>query len=77
MLLQHDWEVVHDAGEDLVGPGDATATVRTTRFEIVRAAVGRRSYDEIAAWDWDGDPTPAAFVFEMFSPPRTTPLGEG
>ena len=68
--------IVHEAGEDLVGEGEATATVRTTRFEIVRAAVGRRSFDEIRAWDWDGEPTPEAFVLGMFTPPRATPLGE-
>ena len=68
--------IVHEAGEDVVGEGATTATVRTSRFEIVRAAVGRRSHEEIAAWDWDGEPTPAAFVLGMFTPPRTTPLGE-
>ena len=68
--------IVHEAGEDIHGEGEPTATVRTTRFEIVRAAVGRRAVEEIAAWDWDGDPTPAAFVLDRFSPPRATPLGE-
>jgi uncharacterized protein (TIGR03083 family) len=68
--------IVHEAGEDVVGEGDPTATVRTSRFEIVRAAVGRRSIDEIVAWDWDGEPTPTAFVLGMFTPTRATPLGE-
>jgi uncharacterized protein (TIGR03083 family) len=66
--------VVHDDGEDLLGAGPVTATVRTSRFEIVRAAVGRRSYDEISRWDWDGEPAPGAFVLDRFSPPRDTPL---
>lgn len=68
--------IMHDAGEDLVGEGDTTATLRTSRFEVVRAAVGRRSLDEIVAWDWDGEPTPDAFVLGMFTPTRETPLGE-
>ena len=68
--------IVHDAGEDLVGEGAATATLRTSRFEIVRAAVGHRSLDEIVAWDWEGEPTPDAFVLGMFTPTRATPLGE-
>ena len=54
--------VVHDDGEDLLGGGPVTATVRTTRFEVVRAAVGRRSTEEISGWDWEGEPAPAAFV---------------
>lgn len=69
--------IVHDAGEDVAGTGEPTATLRTSRFEIVRAVVGRRSYSEIEAWDWDGEPTPTAFVYGMFSPPRSTPLDEG
>ena len=68
--------IVHDAGEQVAGEGEPTATLRTSRFEIVRAAVGRRSLEEIAAWDWEGEPTPDAFVLGMFSPPRATPLGE-
>ncbi|MEY3360670.1 MAG: hypothetical protein RL531_389 [Actinomycetota bacterium] len=68
--------VVHEAGEDVVGDGSVTATLRTPRFEIVRAAVGRRSLDEIVAWDWEGEPTPDAFVLGMFTPTRETPLGE-
>jgi len=68
--------IVHEAGEDVVGDGAPSATLRTSRFEIVRAAVGRRSLDEIAAWDWEGEPTPDAFVLGMFTPTRATPLGE-
>lgn len=40
--------IVHDAGEMVIGEGDPTATLTTTRFEVVRAAVGRRSPDQIA-----------------------------
>ena len=69
--------IVHDAGERVVGgAGEPTATVHTTRFEIVRASVGRRSYDQIAAWQWDGDARPETVVISMFAPPRATPLEE-
>lgn len=68
--------IVHEAGEDVHGEGAPTATVRTTRFEVVRAATGRRALTEIEGWGWEGEPTPAAFVIPMFSPPRATPLGE-
>jgi hypothetical protein len=50
--------------------------VQTTRFEIVRAGVGRRSYDQIAAWDWEGDSRPESVVLARFAPPRVTPLNE-
>lgn len=68
--------LVHDAGTDLLGEGEPTATLCTNRFEIVRAAVGRRAFAEITAWDWDGPATPEAFVIPRFNPPRATPLGE-
>ena len=66
----------HDAGEAVVGTGEPTATVQTTRFEIVRASVGRRSYNQIAAWDWEGDARPETVVLSRFAPPRITPLDE-
>ena len=68
--------ILHDAGVSIVGAGEPTGTVRTTRFEIVRASVGRRSYDQIAAWDWEGDARPESVVLARFAPPRVTPLNE-
>ena len=67
---------VHDAGESVAGDGEPTATVRTSRFEVVRAAVGRRSIDQIAAWGWDGPPDAAAIVLGRFTPTRSSPLEE-
>ena len=68
--------ILHDAGETVVGSGEPGATLRTSRFEIVRAAVGRRSCDQIAAWDWEGDARPETVVLARFAPPRATPLVE-
>ncbi len=68
--------ILHEAGERVVGAGEPTATVKTTRFEIVRASVGRRSYDQIAGWDWDGDSRPGSVVLARFAPPRVTALKE-
>lgn len=68
--------ILHEAGETVVGAGEPTATVQTTRFEVVRAGVGRRSYDQIAAWDWEGDARRETVVLARFAPPRTTPLDE-
>lgn len=63
-----------EAGERLTGEGEAVASVRADRFELLRAMTGRRSADQIDAYDWDGDPsarTPLAFF-----KPRPTPLVE-
>jgi len=68
--------ILHEAGETVVGAGEPTATVQTTRFEVVRASVGRRSYDQIAAWDWEGDARQETVVLARFAPPRTAPLNE-
>jgi uncharacterized protein (TIGR03083 family) len=68
--------IVHEAGDTVVGSGDATATVRTTRFEVLRAAVGRRSLEQIAGWEWAEEAQPQTVVLAMFSPPRQTPLDE-
>lgn len=68
--------ILHEAGETVVGAGEPTATARTSRFEIVRASVGRRSYDQIAAWHWEGDARPETVVLARFAPPRATPLDE-
>jgi len=68
--------IVHEAGEVVVGDGDPAATVRTTRFEVLRAALGRRSASQVAAWDWDGDPMPDTVVLPAFAPLRSTPLDE-
>ncbi|HEX2049708.1 MAG TPA: maleylpyruvate isomerase family mycothiol-dependent enzyme [Actinomycetota bacterium] len=40
------------------GDGEPGATVHATRFELFRALSGRRSPEQIAAYDWDGDAEP-------------------
>ncbi|HVF52174.1 MAG TPA: maleylpyruvate isomerase family mycothiol-dependent enzyme [Actinomycetota bacterium] len=40
------------------GDGEVSATVHASRFELFRAMAGRRSPEQIAAYDWDGDPDP-------------------
>jgi uncharacterized protein (TIGR03083 family) len=68
--------IVHDGGDAIVGDGEPSATVRTSRFEILRAGVGRRSYEQLAVWDWDGEPLVESLVLGRFSPPRLDPLVE-
>lgn len=50
------------------GPGAPTTTLRTSAFEVLRAATGRRSEAQIAAYDWDGPAANDAVVLSIFSP---------
>jgi hypothetical protein len=65
--------IVDDAGEASVGDGDPTATVSASRFEVLRAAVGRRSAEQIATWPWHGDARPETVVLFRFTPPPPPP----
>jgi uncharacterized protein (TIGR03083 family) len=67
--------VVDDGHERVVGSGEPSATVRTTRFELIRALSGRRNADQIRSYDWDGDSEPYMSSFAQY-PMRETPLVE-
>ena len=47
----------------VAGEGEPAATVRASRFEFFRALSGRRSPDQIRAYDWTGDPEPYLSYF--------------
>lgn len=49
---------VTESKEVVAGDGEPAATVRGTRFELFRALSGRRSPEQVRAYDWDGDPGP-------------------
>jgi uncharacterized protein (TIGR03083 family) len=51
------------AREWTIGEGEAVATVTADPFELARAASGRRSSDQIRAYDWEGDPQPFLPLF--------------
>ncbi|MDQ3952696.1 MAG: maleylpyruvate isomerase family mycothiol-dependent enzyme [Actinomycetota bacterium] len=51
--------------EVVAGDGEPAATVRATHFELFRALSGRRSPDQLRAYEWDGDPEP---FLELFYP---------
>ena len=53
------------------GPDEAVATLTAEPFDIMRAASGRRSLDQIRAMDWSGDVDAVlpAFVYGPFRPP--------
>jgi uncharacterized protein (TIGR03083 family) len=48
------------------GIGEPQASVRATEFEFFRALAGRRSRRQVAAYEWDGDPSPYLERFNVF-----------
>jgi len=67
--------IVTDEG-DVLGDTSAAVMVRSNRFELFRAILGRRSPEQVAAWDWAGsDPQPYLQHLFVFGP-RTTDLIE-
>jgi hypothetical protein len=64
-----------EAGSAAVGSGDRHLGVRADRYELFRTMTGRRSAEQIRAFDWDGEPMPEVLVLPIFTP-RGTPLVE-
>jgi uncharacterized protein (TIGR03083 family) len=62
-------------GAITLGDGAPGATLRTSRFEALRAMGGRRSGAQIAAYDWDGDPVPYVALMSSYGS-REEPLVE-
>jgi hypothetical protein len=56
--------------EWVVGDGTPAATVAAPPFELFRALSGRRSLDQIRAFDWEGDVEGFLDVFSPFDPPK-------
>lgn len=54
---------------DHLGPSDAPVVLRVRRFDLFRALLGRRSEDQVRAFDWGGaDPSPYLDGFFLFGP---------
>ena len=58
--------VHHDATTSTFGAAEPMAALRTTRFEFVRALTGRRSREQIAAYQWDGVIDPEHLALGIF-----------
>ena len=67
--------LIGDGDEQVAGDGEPTATVRATRFDLVRTLSGRRSSAQVRALDWTGDPTPYLDVISAYGA-RTDDLVE-
>ncbi len=58
---------------DVTGPDDAAIELRVSRYELVRAVLGRRCPAQVLAYDWSGDPAPYLAHVATFGP-REDPL---
>jgi hypothetical protein len=67
--------VHHDGTTDTVGTGEPVASLRIDDFEFMRALTGRRSVEQMAAYDWDGEFSPGHLVLARFTA-RPDPLVE-
>jgi len=63
--------LVTDGYDRSIGSGGPGLTVRGDAFEIARALFGRRSIDQIAAFDWTGDARPYLSLFSVFESRET------
>jgi Mycothiol maleylpyruvate isomerase N-terminal domain len=61
-------QLEHEAGSTMCGDGAPSATLRITRFELTRAVAGRRSSEQVAAYEWDGEARPDLLVLARFKP---------
>jgi uncharacterized protein (TIGR03083 family) len=63
--------IATDVGTHDVGSGDPVATLRATRFELVRAMTGRRSKAQVRAYDGTADVEPEHLLLstELFTMP--------
>ncbi len=58
------------AGDLDLGGDDAAATVTAPAFDVLRAATGRRTADEIRGFEWKGEADPYVGVFAPFPLPE-------
>jgi uncharacterized protein (TIGR03083 family) len=62
------FKIVAGTRDWTIGSGEPVATVSADPFELARAASGRRSPDQIRAYDWTGDPEPFIPLFYPYGP---------
>jgi uncharacterized protein (TIGR03083 family) len=62
--------------EWVFGDGEPQATVTGSRFEIMRAASGRRTKGQVRSLDWSADPEPWVELFNPYGSWPEEPLDE-
>lgn len=59
-------------GRWTAGNGEPEGKVMAPAFELFRALAGRRTLDEIRAFEWSVDPEPYVSIFSVFPPPAVS-----
>lgn len=67
--------VTTESYDRVFGEGTPVVAVMGDPYELARAFMGRRSFDQIRDFDWTGDPDPYLPHFSVF-PPRADALDE-
>jgi len=71
VMLAGDFPIPPAVFGDLdLGGDDAAATVTAPAFDVLRAATGRRTADEIRGFEWKGEADPYVGVFAPFPLPE-------
>ena len=67
-----------ESGTRVAGTGDAdaTTTLRSSRFDVLRSMSGRRSVAQVEALDWNTAPRPADLLLADFFVPSSVDLLE-
>ncbi len=60
----------------VAGDGDPVTSIGASRFELFRAATGRRSLAQLCAYEWDPEPRPEYLIVAPIFQPRATDLVE-
>jgi uncharacterized protein (TIGR03083 family) len=68
--------LITDDGEYTLGAGEPVTTVRTSRYEFLRAVTGRRSRAQIRALETDGPELDGIIFFHEFFTPAATDIVE-
>jgi uncharacterized protein (TIGR03083 family) len=68
--------MITEVDDVVAGAGDPCATVEASRFELLRAATGRRSASEVAAYRWDPVAEPELLLGGPIFSLRAEPLNE-
>jgi uncharacterized protein (TIGR03083 family) len=68
--------LITEEGVCVIGSGTPSATLRASRFELLRAMTGRRSQAQVRAFAWEGQPGPERLLLAPFFQPPADDLVE-
>ena len=60
--------------DTVAGDGEPATAVRASEFDLFRALTGRRSPEQVRAFEWDGDSGPYVAIFSAYGVPEAPVL---